>query len=191
MESVEDKNKPKSAFKFHCEFCDYITCKKSNYDNHTSSDKHKRITKELQMGQKEDKNKLDIFETFVCSCGKQYKHRQGLWKHKKKCSNNKESDKISESTVKETEAKELIQYLLKENSEFKQLMIDQNKQMLTGIQEQNKNMLEIAKNSGNNNNNSNNNNNNNNNNNSNIYYYYIFLRRMVTKYKIKNSSNFQ
>ena len=83
MESVEDKNKPKSAFKFHCEFCDYITSKKSNYDNHTSSAKHKRITKELQMGQKEDKNKLDIFETFVCSCGKQYKHRQGLWKHKK------------------------------------------------------------------------------------------------------------
>jgi hypothetical protein len=87
---------------------------------------------------------LDIIETFVCSCGKQYQHRQGLWKHKKKCNNN---NNISESTIKETEAKELIQYLMKENSEFKQLMIDQNKHMM----EQNKNMLELAKNSGNHN----------------------------------------
>jgi hypothetical protein len=152
MESVGDKNKPKSAFKFHCDFCDYGTSKKSNYDTHLASDKHKRITNELQIGQKEDKNKPNIIETFICSCGKQYQHRQGLWKHKKNCNNN---NNISDT--KETEAKELIQYLMKENSEFKQLMIDQNKHMM----EQNKNMLELAKNSGNHNSHNTTNNNNN------------------------------
>jgi hypothetical protein len=154
MASVGDKNKPNSAFKFHCEKCDYGTSKKSNYDTHLTSDKHKRITNELPMGQKEDKNKPNIIETFICSCGKQYQHRQGLWKHKKKCNNNNNISDTSSDTnydTKETEAKELIQYLMKENSEFKQLMIDQNKQMLTSMQEQNKNMLELAKNSGNHN----------------------------------------
>ena len=144
MESVGDKNTTKLCSSFYCENCDYRTSKKSSFVNHIASAKHKRITNELQIGQKEDKNMLDIIETFVCSCGKQYQHRQGLWKHKKKCNNN---NNISESTIKETEAKELIQYLLKENSEFKQLMIDQNKHMM----EQNKNMLELAKNSGNHN----------------------------------------
>ena len=144
MESVGDKNNSKLCSSFYCETCDYGTSKKSSFVNHNASAKHKRITNELQMGQKEDKNMLDIIETFVCSCGKQYQHRQGLWKHKKKCNNN---NNISESTIKETEAKELIQYLMKENSEFKQLMIDQNKHMM----EQNKNMLELAKNSGNHN----------------------------------------
>jgi hypothetical protein len=144
MESVGDKNNSKLCSSFYCETCDYGTSKKSSFVNHIASAKHKRITNELQMGQKEDKNMLDIIETFICSCGKQYQHRQGLWKHKKKCNNN---NNISESTIKETEAKELIQYLMKENSEFKQLMIDQNKHMM----EQNKNMLELAKNSGNHN----------------------------------------
>jgi hypothetical protein len=142
MESVGDKNNSKLCSSFYCETCDYGTSKKSSFVNHNASAKHKRITNELQMGQKEDKNMLDIIETFVCSCGKQYQHRQGLWKHKKKCNNN---NNISDQ--KETEAKELIQYLMKENSEFKQLMIDQNKHMM----EQNKNMLELAKNSGNHN----------------------------------------
>jgi hypothetical protein len=45
--------------------------------------------------------------------------------------------------------KELIQYLMKENSEFKQLMLEQNKQM-----------IQLAKNSGHHNNNTTNNNNN-------------------------------
>jgi hypothetical protein len=156
MESVGDKNKPKSAFKFHCENCDYGTSKKSNYDTHLSSDKHKRITNELQMGQKSANNQPDIIETFVCSCGKQYQHRQGLWKHKQKCNNNNNISDTSSDT-KETETKELIQYLLKENSEFKQLMIDQNKQL-----------FELAKNSGHHNSHINNNNNTTNNNNFNL-----------------------
>ena len=155
MESVGDKNKPNSAFKFYCEKCDYGTSKKSNYDTHFASDKHKRITNELQMGQKSAKNKPNIIETCLCSCGKQYQHRQGLWKHKQKCNNNNNNNNISDT--KETEAKELIQYLMKENSEFKQLMIDQNKQL-----------FELAKNSGHHNTNNINNNNTTNNNNFNL-----------------------
>ena len=113
MATKGDKNLLNSAPKFYCENCDYGTSKKSSYDTHLASDKHKMVTKRLQMGQKSAKNKPDIIETFVCSCGKQYQHRQGLWKHKQKCNNNNNiSDTISDT--KETEAKELIQYLMKE-----------------------------------------------------------------------------
>ena len=164
MESVGDKNMLKLCSCFYCETCDYRTSKKSSFVNHIASAKHKRITNELQIGQKEDKIMPDIIETFICSCGKQYQHRQGLWKHKKKCNNNK-TETNSETKIKEIEAKELIQYLLKENSEFKQLMIDQNKHMM----EQNKNMLELAKNSGNHNSHNTTNNNNNNSFNLNVF----------------------
>ena len=132
MGTLGDKNKQKLVFKFYCENCDYGTSRKSNYEHHLSTDKHKRVTNGLQMGQKqanlsstllENKQYSEDEETgkFICVCGKQYQHRQGLWRHKKTCNNNQQ---------------DLVEYLLKENSEFKQLMIEQNKQM-----------IELAKNS--------------------------------------------
>ena len=90
---------------------------------------------------------------FICGCGKEYQHRQGLWRHKKKCTHNLKKDLANEE-----KQQQLVEYLLKENSEFKQLMMEQNKNML----EQNKQMFELAKNSGNNHHNTTNNNNNNN-----------------------------
>ena len=33
---------PKLCHKFFCEKCDYGTCKKSSYDNHLISSKHKK-----------------------------------------------------------------------------------------------------------------------------------------------------
>jgi hypothetical protein len=108
---------------------------------------------------KSKKNEQNIIlnhkSVYSCDiCQKIYESRNGLWKHKKKCltfcENKKEPNTTpdTETKIKETEAKELIQYLMKENSEFKQLIIEQNKQM-----------IELSKNVGNNNNNNNNNNN--------------------------------
>ena len=149
METLDDKIMPELCPRFSCKYCDYNTDKKSSYDNHIVSNRHKRITNGLQMGQ----NYAQIMpETFICTCGKQYKHRQGLWKHKKKCTNITIQDLANEE-----KQQQLIEYLLKENSEFKQLMIDQHNQML----EQNKHMIEMAKNAGHNTNNSHNTTNNN------------------------------
>jgi len=79
-------------------------------------------------------------KTYICDCGKEYQSRNGLWTHKKKCKENENNTCLDQT--------KLIEYLMKENSEFKQLMIEQNKQM-----------FELAKNSGNNNNNTTNSNN--------------------------------
>jgi hypothetical protein len=80
---------------------------------------------------------------FVCSCGKEYSHRQSLWGHKKKCLFTEENPKNNEDnislTTEEIEEKyegespinsTMILELLKQNNEFKELLIEQNKKIL-------------------------------------------------------------
>ena len=154
MATKWDKIQPNSAPKFYCETCDYGSSKKCNYVTHLASDKHKMVTNGLQMGQKSAKILPDTSDTFICYCGKKYQHRQGLWRHKKTCTIISCKEDLNDSAKQQ----QLIEYLLKENSEFKHLMIDQNKQML----EQNKSLVEIAKNAGHHNTNNSHNTTNNN-----------------------------
>lgn len=92
-------------------------------------------------------NKKEIKKVLFCKyCDKQFKTNSGLWKHNKKCFGQlSQCDDKNEFHSNE----ELIQYLMKENSEFKELMLEQNKTM-----------NELAKKVGNNNTTNNNNNNN-------------------------------
>jgi hypothetical protein len=67
---------------------------------------------------------------FFCeNCEKNFKNRSGLWKHKKKCFENEEHVD-SNNLNQQNDSVELIKYLMKENSEFKQMIIEQNKQMI-------------------------------------------------------------
>ena len=131
METLGDKIQPKfsqnSAFKFYCKYCDYGTSKKCNYDTHNASAKHQRITKDYEMGHKSAQNQPPICnpisskdDTFVCYCGKEYQHRQGLWKHKKTCTHNSDENIIISN---EPTDKDLIMMLIKDNSEFKNMMM--------------------------------------------------------------------
>jgi hypothetical protein len=133
---------------FHCETCDYKCSKKYSWDRHLLTSKHTKLLSVNNLATKGAQNG----QPYICNhCGKQYIDRSGLWRHKKKCA-------ISQFPNKIEEQKELIQFLLKENSEFKQLMMEQNKTM-----------IELAKNSGNHNNSHNTTNNTNNNFNLNFY----------------------
>ena len=90
-DKIKQKNSQNSASKYFCESCDYGTCKKSNYETHVESAKHKKVTNGYIEGQNsakiQPKNKQtqNIGEIFTCFCGKEYLHRQGLWRHKKNC----------------------------------------------------------------------------------------------------------
>jgi hypothetical protein len=86
-------------------------------------------------------------------CNKKYKDYSGLWRHNKKC-----IEPLDNSAFDNPE--NLIKYLMKENSEFKQLLIDQNKQMMSqnnNIMSQNDRIIELSKNVGNHHNNNSNN----------------------------------
>jgi hypothetical protein len=61
-------------------------------------------------------------------CDKPFNDRAGLWRHKKRC-----SLECEQSVVKKTEVedlKEIMKYLMKENSEMKNMMLEQQNMVL-------------------------------------------------------------
>ena len=85
--------------KFHCENCNYSTSRKSQYDRHLQTNKHK-ILQNPTLKSSEPK--------WCCPCGKKYKHSSTLYAHKKKCvyvpklNNASEQSQISNQQVIET-----------------------------------------------------------------------------------------
>ena len=74
----DDKNPSKTFQTFCCEKCNFTTSRLSQYNAHLNTAKHKRMTN--------DDNFFPDPSTHECICGKKYIHRQGLYKHRKKCS---------------------------------------------------------------------------------------------------------
>ena len=72
------KKLKKTHFTYCCEKCDFSTSNKNDYTRHLSTGKHQMLTNVDKKTQKNSK-------PFQCDCGKQYKHRQSLFVHKKKC----------------------------------------------------------------------------------------------------------
>jgi hypothetical protein len=121
---------------FYCECCEYNTGNKKDYNNHLLTRKHMNA-----------ENKSTIFENkFICSCGNEYKHRQSLFTHKKKCTHLPINEPIIENTFVQAPAQahaEPIDHavlfeILKQNQEFRELMLEQNNK----IMEQNEKMVE-------------------------------------------------
>ena len=70
-----DKKVPKKFQKFQCIHCDYTTSRESQWKRHINTQKHKRFTN------------VDMANSIMykCECGREYKQRQGLYRHKLKC----------------------------------------------------------------------------------------------------------
>jgi hypothetical protein len=146
-DKMNDKNSQKVLKILRCECCDYECSRKSDFKKHFLSSKHKKNDKIMT---NDDKNSQKFLEQwFTCECGKEYKHRQGLWSHKKKCEN---AASASATAVEEQPSNNLIVELLKQNKEFKDLIIEQNKQIMELAKEKNT----VINNTTNNNNTNNN-----------------------------------
>jgi hypothetical protein len=113
---------PKNAEKFVCSICDFKCCKISNYNAHISTRKHNLLT---NVDKKMPKNA----DKFICDCGKEYNHRQSLSIHKKKCIIKKKEEKKIE-IENNNMTSELIVEIIKQNQEFKDLLIEQNKTII-------------------------------------------------------------
>ena len=112
--------------KYFCEKCDYGTSKKSSYIDHTLSAKHKKAI---------DFNEIlpKICSTFLCkNCDKIYKDYSGLWRHKKKCLDEKEENINEEKEEIKTHENEdidlsdtnLILALIQQNNELQKQMLE-------------------------------------------------------------------
>ena len=114
---INDNEKgQKSVDKFKCEKCKFVCSKKYDYDRHLSTLKHKMITNGNEKGQKG--------ATFICECGKNYKHSSGLSRHKKTCVFIKNEILV----VEDQENKKLIE-MLKESTETNNKLAEKLKEL--------------------------------------------------------------
>ena len=107
-----DKTK-KNDIIYSCNFCDFNTCKKTDFTRHNSTQKHKVNTSATSSHDKNENTKKYLCEF----CEKSYNDRTGLWKHKKTC---KAEDIADNAAVKETttDKDQLILMLVKQNAEL-------------------------------------------------------------------------
>ena len=149
---MEDINKtPKNAAKFNCPSCLFTCSKQSDWDRHISRRKHLNgINRYKKTPETSDDVSTTEQNEFVhmCKCGKMYKHSSGLWRHKKLCTINNDTDNNNndnnnnkmynvDDIQPDDITNNLIIEILKqnktiilENQDFKELMIEQNKQMI-------------------------------------------------------------
>ena len=139
---LEIHNNTKEHIKLqHCIHCDFKCSKKSSYDKHLLSLKHKNRTN------MENNNKL----SFVCkNCNKKYKARNSLWYHEQKCQtsniNNEEINNNQNNNQHNNQiTHELIINVLQQNKEFQQMLMQQNKEFQQMLIEQNKIIIELLK----------------------------------------------
>lgn len=119
----------KSSIKYECETCNFNTSRKSQYDRHLTTAKHKILM---------DPNKKVPEEKITCKCGKIYKHQSTLCAHKKTCTfidDEMQNFQVSDMSYN------IILEIVKQNQEFKELIIEQNKENQK-LQQQ---LLEMAK----------------------------------------------
>jgi hypothetical protein len=120
----------KTLSNYYCEHCDYSCSRKSDFNKHILTVKHAISKDGNQMETEETAKSQKILE---CECGKIYNNRSGLWKHKKKCEIKQQENitiTIEEEQSENNFSGDFIIELLKQNQEFKELIIEQNKQML-------------------------------------------------------------
>jgi len=120
------------CYKYTCNICHFITCKKTDFERHTATQKHKINTSVTSSHNKNENNKK-----YSCEfCYKSYNDRTGLWKHKKTCNfeDNLNNHDIKENT---TDKDQLILMLVKQNTEliketsdFKNMMVDQQNMIM-------------------------------------------------------------
>jgi hypothetical protein len=113
MEIMETQKK---TTKYVCVYCDFYSSSKKDFNKHILTVKHKNKT---------NKNEENKTPNFNCKCGRTFFTNAGMWKHQKKCS----TTEIIISNEKEISATLIIE-LVKQNQEFKQLLIEQNAKII-------------------------------------------------------------
>ena len=119
---------PKISTKFYCDFCHYKCCKKSEYEKHILTNKHKNLQNPT--------SKISDSK-YSCGCGKVYKHSSTFYTHKKKCNMLSVTDSNVESIDKDKLIIMLINQnaeLIKETSEFKNMMLEHQTMMMKVIE---------------------------------------------------------
>ena len=120
---------PESTCIYNCKICAYVTSRKSHYERHILTDKHKMIVNDSVKGPK---------STWICNCGKRYKYDSGYYRHKKVCSYNEENEENEENMIikpkqDNIDYKAMFMLMIKDNKELRDTLITENKELRNQI----------------------------------------------------------
>ena len=78
MDNIKSAKNTKIKKEYSCEKCEFLTHRKVDYNRHILTAKHKKL---IEDNIKSTENTFSI----KCNCGKEYKNRHNLSRHKKNC----------------------------------------------------------------------------------------------------------
>ena len=128
---------PQNITSYNCEICQYITANKKDYVKHTRTSKHLKQVNLNTLNNVIPENPQVMFK--CKKCNKEYKARNSLWYHEKKCNaevlheENNESvtdddienkEETDMTTINENDMQSTIVELLKQNQEFQKQIIE-------------------------------------------------------------------
>ena len=134
------KKVPNNSNFFSCEICNYNTSRKSQFDRHLLTAKHKNNEKYNHLELKSSDFSNNVCN-FSCICGKMYPYRSSLYNHKKKCifiKNNNENNlilNVKENNDTNEDLKNLVCTLIKENNEIKNSIMKENNELRAQVNE--------------------------------------------------------
>ena len=123
--TLDDNFTPNYAKLHQCLKCDFKCSKESDWNRHILTRKHKKNDKmddnELHFTPNyADKLISDKLLSYDCDCGKKYKYRQGLWKHKQVCSYDDKNNSGNQVIL----LTNIVSELIKNNNDFKNTIIE-------------------------------------------------------------------
>lgn len=164
----------KSRKKYICDNCSFYSNNKTDYNNHLKTIKHCSVTMANEMANDSARNLakiekikiIDNIDYYTCDCGKKYRHKSSLCKHKKICyflekeDNNlkKDSEKEDNTLLIKTDLKDIVCKLMNENKDIKDCLMRENQELKRQIQEKDSQISNLIPKVGNNNTNNNTNN---------------------------------
>jgi hypothetical protein len=136
------KKSPKISAKFYCELCDYKCCKQSEYNKHTMTAKHQILQNPTSNPTSKISNK-----TYICGCGKIYKHSSTLYAHKKKCDQQSTTcDGNETNTIIDDENDKPVDFDTIDKDQLILMLIKQNSELIKETSEFKNIMMEVIKN---------------------------------------------
>ena len=119
-----DNKLQKVATEYKCDCCDYITSRKSSYDKHILTAKHRKLTNA-------DNFVAESEPQHICSCGKEFGHRQSLHRHKKNC-NGLQTNRVNDTTIPVSDSNtnssinnDTVSAILQDNAEMRKMLVQQ------------------------------------------------------------------